>query len=106
MATLELPTRKDLPAYDYNIVLDGTTYILRFTFNDRMGKWFFSISDQTDTPIINPVPVVSDWDVVGRFTFSNLPLGTLIFVDTSGKSEDPGRFDLGDRVRLLYEEAL
>lgn len=105
MAIIEIPTRTDLPAYNYVVNLDGTSYKLSFTFNERMGKWFVAIATAIGEQIIDPVPVIATWPIFKRFKDSRLPGGTIFPFDTAGKNEDPGRFDLGDRVRLLYEEA-
>ena len=105
MALIECPTRKDLPAYKYVTTLDGTSYQLDFTFNDRMSKWFLSISDSQGNVIVDPVPIVATWPLFDRFKDARLPPGTLFAFDSSGQNMDPGRFDLGDRVRLLYQEA-
>lgn len=104
MATLELLTRKDLPAYFYTVTLDGQQYRLDYTYNTRMGKWFLKVSDVQGNALIEPVPVVATWPLFNRFQRGTLPPGTLFAFDTSGKNEDPGRFDLGDRVRMLYIE--
>lgn len=109
MAILELTTRVDLPAYSYVSTLDGTDYRLDYQFNDRMaegaGKWTMSISDAQGNLLIGPQPLVADWPLFNRFKDPRLPLGTLSAFDTSGQTKDPGRFDLGDRVRMLYIEA-
>lgn len=105
MAYLEIPTRKDLPAYFYQVTLEGKSYQFDFTYNDRMGKWFVSLSDSIGTLLAAPVPIVATWPLFNRFMRSNLPPGTVFCFDSSGKNVDPGRFDLGDRCRMLYLES-
>lgn len=109
MALLEIPTRVDLPAYSQIVTLEGTAYQLDFTFNQRMalgvGKWMLQISDSQGNPIIDEVPVVATWPLFKRFRDARLPKGTIYAFDTSGQNLDPGRFDFGDRVRLLYLES-
>jgi hypothetical protein len=105
MAFVELQTRVDLPSYHYRVSLDGVTFTLYFTFNDRMGKWFVKLADRNGVTLLAPVPLAVNWPLVQRFQRADLPAGELIAYDTSGKNEDAGRFDLGDRVRLIYKEA-
>lgn len=109
MAYLECPTRNDLPAYNYIITLEGTPYRLDFTWNARMnngvGKWMLQISDAQSNVIIGNVPVVATWPLFDRFKTKTLPPGTLFAFDSSGQNLDPGRFELGDRVRLFYLES-
>ena len=105
MATLELPTNKALPAYKYVITLEGLAYEFKYQFNERMGKWFVSIGDPIGNPLIAPVPIVASWPLFDRFKNALLPPGTVYAFDTSGALQDPGRFDLGDRVRMVYKES-
>jgi len=103
-ATLEIPTRKDLPVYNYTVVLDGVNYLLRYTWNDRMSKWFINVSDAGGTILINNVPLIANWPIIDRFRVSGQPPGSLLVFDTSLQNLDPARFDLGDRVRMFYLE--
>lgn len=105
MADLELLTRKDLPAYFYVVTLEGAQYRLDFRYNERMGKWFLKISDPTGVELMGAVPITASCPLFNRFRRANLPPGTLVAFDSSGKNQDPGRFDLGDRVRLIYQES-
>lgn len=106
---LEIPTRNDLPSYNQLIQLDGVNYYIFLYFNPRMdngaGKWFISIADQNQNLLAGPVPVVSTWPLFDRFVELSIPPGMVYAFDTSGQNLDPGQFDLGDRVRLMYLEA-
>lgn len=104
MAYLECPTRNDLPAFSYTIPLDGTTFTLSYTFNDRMNKWFLELGDQFGVTIVSAVPIVSSWPLFDRFKGLAIPKGTLFAFDSSGQDLDPARFDLGARVRIFYKE--
>jgi hypothetical protein len=104
MAYLEVPTNNQLPAYKYTVTLDGTSYQLDFQWNDRMSKWFVSVSDPQGNILEAPVPIVATWPLFDRFKNQSIFPGTLFCLDTSGQNEDPGRFDLGDRCRMVYLE--
>jgi hypothetical protein len=108
MTIIELTTRNDLPAYQYVTALDGTTYQINLVWNSRMdngnGKWMLSLADAFGNPLIGAVPVIANWPLIKRFVFDGLPPGVLFAFDTSGQDMDPGRFDLGDRVRLFYQQ--
>ena len=105
MATVELPTRRDLPAYSYRIELDGQIYTLSYTYNSRMEKWLISVGDEQGNTIVGPVPIIVSWPLFERFQSEALPPGRIAAYDSSNSDEDPGRFDLGSRVRMIYEEA-
>lgn len=105
MVILEIPTRIDLPAYNEVVTLDGTPYQIDLQWNDRMSKWMILLSDAQGNELVGYVPIVSTWPLFNRFKFDGLPPGTLFAFDSSGQNIDPGRFDLGDRVKLCYLEA-
>ena len=105
MAWLEIPTRTDISAYTYRIQLEGVTYQLTFTFNDRMNIWFMALGDNLGNKILDDIPLAVNWDILGRFAFSGLPPGKFYAFATDGVASDPARFDLGGRVKLLYKES-
>lgn len=105
MANLELPTRLDLPAYNYRVTLEGTVYTLFFTYNQRMGKWILGLGDEQGNLLVAGVPLIANWPLFFRFKDEGLPPGDIAAHDSSGQSQDPGRFDLGGRVRIYYREA-
>lgn len=109
MALLELPTRNDLPAYNYVVKLDGVDYKLDYYFNPRLadgaGKWMVGLYDQLGTLLVAHVTVVATWPLFDRFKDLQIPPGTIFCFDTSGENKDPGQFDLGDRCRIMYQEA-
>lgn len=109
MAFVEIPTRNDLPAYNYVVRLDGVNYKLSYYFNPRMnngqGKWFVGLYDQLDNLLVAAVPIVATWPLFDRFKSLGIPPGTIFCFDTSGQNKDPGQFDLGDRCRMIYMEA-
>jgi hypothetical protein len=45
MAILEIPLRNDVPAYTFQIELEGVTYTLTVSFNARMNRWTMDVAD-------------------------------------------------------------
>lgn len=111
MALLEIPTRNDLPTYEMQVQLEGTYYTLQFNFNPRcnngQGKWQLALADKNRNLLVASVPVAVNWPLFDRFFDQDggNPPGTFMAFDTSGNGEDPGQFDLGNRVRLFYIES-
>lgn len=103
MSLFECPTRVDLPAYGYQVQLDGITYGLNFTYNDRMSRWMISISDSSGNLLVGEVPVIVNYPLFDRYKVTGLPAGTLFAFDTANTNADPTRYELGDRVRLYYQ---
>lgn len=106
MANRILPAFQTLPAFSYQIDLQGTVYTLRYTFNTRMDKWTLDIRTEFEAPIVVGQPIISDWPIFERFRDTRLPPGILFAYDTSGQAIDPGRFDLGNRVQMIYQDGV
>lgn len=105
MATVQLPTRINLPAYRYRIELEGNVYVLDYIYNSRMGKWLVQVEDEEGNVIIAHVPVIVNWPLFDRFQQVTLPPGDIGAYDSANTDTDPGRFDLGGRVKMMYRES-
>lgn len=105
MATVvEIPVRNDLEAYSFTIELDGTNYVLSFRFNVRMDRWAMDIAKTDGTVVLAGVVLETGVDLTGRYVSDSLPPGRFLAYDESGQGMNAGRYDLGDSVKLLYEE--
>jgi hypothetical protein len=105
MALIEIPTRSDLKAYEMQLELDGVTYTLGFRFNERLGLWVMDIGDANENDLLNGIPLLTNVPLTDDYVAEGLPPGRFICEDTTGQSRDAGAEDLGNGVRLLYEEA-
>ena len=107
-----IPTSTELSDYRQVTSLDGRDYVLRFLYNTREDRWYLTISDQDEDPIVSGIKVVAEIDLLKRVTDERRPPGILVARDLSAPdpsatvpkilSEDPGLTDLGGRVTLLY----
>lgn len=105
MSVFQLPARPSVPAYRYRIDLDGEIFVLDYEYNSRMGKWLLQIEDEEGEVLIAHAPIIVNWPIFERFIQEELPAGVIAAYDSSGQNEDPGRFDLGSRVKMIYREA-
>jgi hypothetical protein len=100
---IPLPTP---PVYDFDLQadLDGVTFTLGVFYNSRDGGWYLNIGAADSTPILAGQRVVVDYPIGWKQTAYNplMPAGALQWSDTSGQGIDPGQFDIGARVVLLY----
>lgn len=101
-STLVLPTRVDVPHYDFSVDLDGRTYTLELRWNERAGAWFLSTYDAEGVPVVSGRKVVLYSPLLGHTVDPRRPPGELFAIDTTGSDLDPGRYDLGGRVLLVY----
>lgn len=103
MSVSEIPIRSDLPSYKFSIILDEISYVFQFDWNTRMNAWLMAIKDEFEEPILLGQPVLTNYDLFKRFKHRAIPRGRLYFFDTSLEYRDPERFDLGQRVILIYD---
>lgn len=104
MAIFELPVRNDLPAYDFQVELDGVLFTLGFNYNARAGYWVFDIFDSNDNPLLVGIRLVSGQLLTERFISEGLPLGDFFIFDSSGKNEDPTIDNFGVTCLLMYAD--
>lgn len=105
MAQLEIPVRSDFKAYSFQIDLEGTVYTLRFRFNQRMERWIMDIATAADEDILNGIVVLTGVPLTDKYVYETLPPGRFIAIDQSGEGRNAGADDLGNDVRLIYEES-
>lgn len=92
-------------SYTQRTVLDGREYLLRFRWNQRAAKWYLSIYDQNEIPIYEGIKIVTNFPLLGyRIVDARRPPGEIIAVDVTS-DRDPGLYDLGSRVVLMYVDA-
>lgn len=101
---LELPVRSDFKAYEFQIDLDGIVYTLRFRFNYRMERWVMDIATEAGEDILNGIVLVTGYPLLDQYAYSELPPGRMIAIDVTGQNRDAGEDDLGNSIKLLYEE--
>jgi hypothetical protein len=105
MATQRIPLRPDLAHYEFAVALDKVTVIFELRWSVREEAWYLDVKDEDGTVIYAGIKVVVALPLGRRCRDPRFPPGILMALDTSGRNEDPGLKDLGDRVQLLYFEA-
>lgn len=105
MATLKLPTFRENLDHQYNIVLDGETFVLEFHYNRRAARWTTNWYDVENEPIRHGVRLVNYTDLLRRVALDTKPPGTVDVVDPAGADTEPDADTLGVQVQLRYVEA-
>lgn len=72
MTIIEVPDMNDSMS---RIVLNGTAYLIRFTWNDRGGFWKFGLYDTQSQPIVIGIKIVPRYPLNLFYGFTNLPDG-------------------------------
>jgi hypothetical protein len=87
--------RLEITIPDYNdsfckTVLDGTEYLLRFTWNDTVNRWYFGVYTILREPIVQGLKLVPKFPLNLQYIDERLPLG--IF-GVYSKLSSIGRYD-------------
>tara|TARA_R110002012_G_scaffold265589_1_gene448998 strand:+ start:3496 stop:3816 length:321 start_codon:yes stop_codon:yes gene_type:complete len=106
MSILEIPVRNDLPAFEFRVVFEGVTYFLQFKYNKRRLRWLIDIQNQDKIDILSGIPLLTNVDLKSKYKSLGLPPGVFLVFDTEGRDYNPTQFDLSDRVKFLYKEAI
>lgn len=98
------PRNATAAKYRFRSRLDGAYYGIRMLYNTRGRYWTISMSNSEGDQILDGIKLVEGQDLIAQFKDTRLPPGQLIVDDTAGLDLDPGRYDLGRRVRIVYVE--
>ena len=108
MAALLVPTTPGVPFYTQKTRLDGIDYILGFRYSQREDRWYLSIYDSEEKPILLGLKLVANWPLLHAYRFNPLvPPGELMASSLGPDDSPPGLNELGEklRVQLIYFEA-
>jgi len=108
---LEIPIDAKNPESEQVTSLDGTAFVIGVSWSERGESWYLNVSLQRDGQ--DPAPVLLGARVSVGYppllgVVGERPLGEIVPMDVSdqtGYGADPGRYDLGTRVRLMYYTA-
>jgi len=81
----------------FTFVLDWNTYAEAWSMSILVGQ-----GEQAGTPLLRGVFVRVGENLLRHHTDERLPDGALVPVDLSGEDRDPGRDDMGSRVKLVH----
>ena len=107
MSTLIIPVTGD-PFQTLKVRLDGSDYVLSLAYNQREDRWYLSIADDEETPILSGLKLVANFGLLFRHRYNiAVPPGELMVTDTTADRSPPGLAELGEdkRCQLVYFEA-
>ena len=81
------------PAISKEISLDNKAYKFSFVWNPRMEAWTLSIFDLDDTPILNGIKLVLNYELISMYNYLEIPPGKLFVLDYS---DDTSRIAFDD----------
>lgn len=98
---IPLPSRTS-PIRSQRTDLNGVSYRIDWRYNARVHRWYFSIFDSDDSPVVTSRPLVAQYPLLTAVSKPSRPPGQLLLVTPNG--EDPDIDTISD-ARLYYFEA-
>lgn len=92
----------EIPSFQQRVQLDGSSYYLSLTINERTDRWHFSLSDANNASIIEGKKMLPGRDLLRGVSSPLKPPGMLMTVDYSGADTVATFENLGVSVFLVY----
>lgn len=108
MSLLIIPTTPGTPYFRQKTTLEGREFLLGFSYNQRIGRWYLSLYDETEAPLLLGLKLMTNRPLLRHYRAdTRLPPGELIAVASDGSHGPPAIDELGEgkRVELLYLES-
>jgi hypothetical protein len=108
MALQVIPTTPGEPYYSQTTRLDGRDYLLRFSYNQRLERWFLDLHDEEGTPLVQGLRLIANWSLLRSYQWDErIPQGKLFVGDVTGDGTPPTLNELGTgrRCQLYYQPA-
>ncbi len=108
MALIVIPTSPGVPYFRQKTNLEGRDFVLDFSYNQRIERWYLSIFDEEETPILRGLKLVANWPLLRHYRYDiRLPPGELMALTQDGSTAPPTLNELGPgkRAELVYIEA-
>lgn len=109
MAVLLIQTTPGEPYYRQKTRLEGRDYILVFSYNQRIERWYLGLYDEEETPLLLGLKLMANRPLLRHYRQdTRLPPGELVALTRDGSHEPPTLDELGEakRVQLLYRESV
>lgn len=92
-----------VPYWTQRLVLDGQTYYLTCQLNQRVDRWFFSLSDAQQQPILEGRKMLPKRNLLQGVASPAKPPGWLMVIDWSGGKGVPTEATFStETVGLVY----
>lgn len=101
MAQVDLPLDAQDPASSVEVSLGGVALVFAWAWNVRAEAWTCELRD-TDGTLLARSPLRAGRETFARFLAAKRIPGVIVVADLEGEGKDPGRDDLGTRVRVSF----
>lgn len=90
--------------YSYKVALEGTSYNLKFRYNERMKLWLMDIYTEDNIAVLLGVTLVPNYPIALEYTLEDLSGGFWLeaVADTNTEQYKTYPEDLAKYYRLFY----
>jgi len=99
---MQIIPSKQNSQYREDIELDGTNFILIFSWNALNEFWSVGIYDGDLNPIVLGIKIVTQFNLTQQLVQVNMPLGDILCQNIVGFFEKIERNDMGQTNELIY----
>ena len=89
--------------FEQRFTLGGSDYVIRFLWNGRVRRWYWSMADVEGNDLTGQRKLVPDWNIWQDIPSGSLPGGQFWAITSNGR--DPGVLDLTGDFGLAYLHA-
>lgn len=100
-----VPTLVDEPFYTIRCRLDGQDYTLEFRYSDRQSRYYLTLYDANDAPLVCGLKLVSNIMLLRYYHYRDgMPPGELMVTCATTDASSPtfGELAEGGRCQLTY----
>lgn len=105
MALRQLPIINAKLDQEFTTTLEGTAYTFRIKWNFRASRFVMDLLTEQGEPILEGVPMVVSWPLIGRFKDERLPPGEIFVLDITDTNSEPGEESLGTTHFVMYADS-
>lgn len=102
--TIQLVTTYDLPTWSEASTLEGSTFVLSFSYNQRESVYYMGVADAAGVDVYTGVKLMPLQFLMRKCKDPRRPAGDFLVFDNTGSVVPPALHDLapGGRCSLLY----
>lgn len=98
MATYEIPAFPEIPAHTIQVSLEGSDYVISYTYRERGSNWYMGLFTVQGEPLYRGRRLSPDSSPHFNIDVPGAPPGQFIVRGPA----DYSRFDLGNELKLVY----
>ena len=99
-----IPLSSEKPRNDVTVQLGSAVFRIEYYWTDPLQVWSMDVFTSDEVRVAAGVRLVPDYPLAARIPIDGRPPGVFVLEDSTGKGELPGRYDLGERHQLFFQE--